>query len=176
MVVLLIRDEPAKAGWELNDMSMYYMIHGEPEIKVYDDGRTKQSFKAETDINTILGKYMKTGVISHMNKFQPLYGEFADVNLAEAMDQVQKGYDIFAALPAEVRREFDQNPDSFFSFVNDPENSGRLEELLPGIAAKGDYFVDVSSDTPPGELVGGGEPGGKKVAGAEEVTKDDKAE
>ena len=36
--------------------------------KVYDDGRTKQSFKDQCDINKILKKAMRTGSIAHLQK------------------------------------------------------------------------------------------------------------
>lgn len=132
---------------------------------------TKQSFKDETDVNRILEKFQVTGVLSHLAKFEPEYGDFAEFDFGGTIMQLQRGQDMFAALPSEVRREFDQDPDKFFKFVNDPNNNERVNELLPGIAEPGNYFPDVSSKTPPGALIGGGEPGEKK-----EVTSDDKTD
>lgn len=142
-------------------MSLFYMNHGHREVKEYNDGLTKQSFKDETDVNRILAKYQVSGVISHMAKFEAQYGDFADFDFQDTQNMLNRGLDMFAALPSEVRREFEQDPDKFFDFVNDPKNNERVNELLPGIANPGDYFVDVSSKTPPGELIDGGEPGGK---------------
>ncbi len=153
-------------------MSFHYMIHGEPEVRVYDDGRTKQSFKNSTDINKILGAYAKTGVISHLNKFEPQYGDYEGFDFFEAQLVINNGEAIFAALPSEIRREFDQDPTKFFKFVNDPDNKDTLEKIFPDLAKKGDYFPDVSSDTPPGELAQGGEPGGAEVK-VEEPAKED---
>lgn len=144
-------------------MSMYFREHGEAEVRDYSGGLTKQSFKDSTDINKILGAYSKTGVISHLNKFEPRYGDYANFDFFEAQLVINSGNDIFNALPSEVRREFDQDPTKFFDFVNDPENKDRLAELFPELAEKGDYLPDLSSKTPPGELAQGGEPGGKDV-------------
>lgn len=139
-------------------MSMIFMEFGEHPEKDYSDGRTKQAFKDETDIDTILGKFKASGVISHMEKFESTYGDFGgDVDFATSMNHVMKGQAVFDALPAEVRNEFHNKPGDFFAYVNDSNNVGRLDELLPEIAKRGDFFPDVSSATPPGALLDGGD-------------------
>ncbi len=105
--------------------------------KVYDDGRTKQSFKNSTDINKILHKAQKTGVISHLAKHEAFYGEFEAFDFTEAQNTLARADTMFAELPHEVRSEFEQSPQKFFDFVNDPENQGNLAELLPALAAPG---------------------------------------
>ena len=43
----------------------------------YSDGRTKQAFKDQCDINKILKKASVTGSIAHLQKYPELiYGEF----------------------------------------------------------------------------------------------------
>ncbi len=105
--------------------------------KVYKDGRTKQAFKDQCDITKILSKAQKTGTISHLNKHEASYGDFADFDYFEAQLQIAKANTIFDELPSEVRREFNQNPQEFFEFANHPDNVGRLAELLPKIAEPG---------------------------------------
>lgn len=141
-------------------MSLFFGLNGGPEVKDYSsDGRTKQAFRDETDINSILAKFQVSGIISHMAKYEAQYGDYAEFDFLDTQNFINTGLDMFAALPSEVRREFDQDPDKFFQFVNDPANNQRVNELLPGIANPGDYFPDVSSETPPGALSQGGEPG-----------------
>ncbi len=132
-------------------MSMFREEHGEPYVPVYDNGRTKQSFKDETDINMILARAQQTGVISHMAKHQPTYGDFADFDFLEAQMFLAKGKEIFADLPSEVRREFEQSPSKFFAFVNDPDNVDKLHEVLPGLAAPGKQLPDVEGQVEPDE-------------------------
>lgn len=107
------------------------------------DGMTKQSFKDSTDVNKILAKFQKTGVISHLAKFGPEYGNFSDVDFMQAQVALARGKEIFEALPAEVKREFKQDAGAFFAFVNDPGNKDRLKEVLPAIAEPGSYFPEV---------------------------------
>ena len=109
----------------------------------YKDGRTKQTFKDQTDIHKILAKAQRTGTVSHINTYGQQYGEFADFDFLQAQLQIAKGNEIFEALPSEVRSEFANEAGNFFAFANDPENVGRLDEILPKIAEPGAYFPAV---------------------------------
>ncbi len=114
----------------------------------FKDGRTKQSFKDETDINKLLQRAEKTGTISHLNKYEARYGDFANFDFFEAQLQLAKGGEIFADLPAEIRSEFNQSAAQFFDYVNDPANKDRLGILLPALAEPGRQNVDVSGVVP----------------------------
>lgn len=108
------------------------------EPKDYSDGRTKQAFKDETDINKILRKAMKAGTLSHLVRHGASYGDFSDMpDLLEANRRLRRAEEIFGELPSELRREFGGDVGRFFSFVNDPNNRDRLHEVLPGLAAPG---------------------------------------
>ncbi len=116
----------------------------------YKDGRIKQSFKDETDINKILHRAQKAGTLSHLQKHEGTYGDFADFDFLEAQINLTKGREIFDELPSELRNEFKQSPAAFFDYVNDPANADVLREKLPGLAAPGRQNVDLSGKTPPG--------------------------
>ncbi len=123
---------------------------------IYNDGRTKQAFKNETDINQILKRAQKSGMISHLNKHEARYGDFANFDFFDAQLQLAAGATIFADLPVELRREFNQSPGEFFEYVNDPANVGRLNDLLPGLAEPGrqnislrPVLADTPAETPP---------------------------
>ncbi len=103
----------------------------------YKDGRTKQSFKDETDIEKILSRAQKSGTISHLTKYEARYGDFSGFDFFEANIKMAAGAEIFAALPSEIRNEFQNTPGKFFAYVNDPDNKDRLGELLPELAAPG---------------------------------------
>ena len=115
----------------------------------YKDGRTKQSFMDETDINKILSRAQKAGTLSHLQKYEGVYGDFADFDFLDAQIQIAAGQEVFNALPSEIRNEFGQSPAAFFDYVNDPENVDELLEKLPGLAAPGRQNIDVSGRTAP---------------------------
>ena len=103
----------------------------------YLDGRTKQSFKDETDINKIMARFNTTGTISHLSKFEGVYADFSDFDFHKQSSMLSQGREIFDELPAELRREFGQSPAAFFAYVNDPENAEELRKKLPALAELG---------------------------------------
>ena len=111
--------------------------------KKYNDGRTKQSFKNSTDINKILHRAQKTGMISHLAKHEAIYGDFDGFDFTTAQNTIARANSIFAELPSELRNEFEGQPSKFFEFANDPNNVGKLTELLPGLAAPGRQMIDL---------------------------------
>ncbi len=120
----------------------------------YKDGRTKQSFKDETDINKILVRAQKAGTMSHLDKYEGTYGDFAGFDFFEATLQLTKGRELFDALPSELRTEFNQSPAQFFAYVNDPANLDDLRKKLPGLAMPGRQNIDLSGKSPPDDPPG----------------------
>jgi len=119
----------------------------------YEDGRTKQAFKDETDITKILHRAQKAGTLSHLQKYEGRYGDFADFDFFEATLQLTKGREIFDALPSELRMEFQQSPAQFFEYVNDPKNIDELRKKLPGLAMPGRQNIDLSGKIPPNDPI-----------------------
>lgn len=115
----------------------------------YTDGRTKQSPKGQTDIATILARHVKAETLDHITRYQGEYGQFANIDLATARRLVERGHEIFMAAPAEIRREFENDPNAFFAFVNDPDNAADLDRLLPGLARPGNQLMANPSPEPP---------------------------
>ena len=98
------------------------------------EGMTRQEFEPECEINNIMAKYQKTGVINHINTHGPMYGEFNAVDFQTAMETIKEGENMFAELPSTARKYFDNDPAKFMEFVHDPDNVDKLIEL--GLASK----------------------------------------
>lgn len=95
---------------------------------------TKQSHADECDINNILRTYQRTGVITHVASGSAQYLELPPVmDLQEAMAALDAAQAAFAALPAAVREEFENDPLAFVQATQDPSQAERLERvgLLP---------------------------------------------
>lgn len=93
-------------------------------------GRTKQSFKDETDINKIVAKYVKTGLMDYVNKNPGTYSDVSDVaNFQDSLNIVRKGRELFDALPADLREEFANDPARLIAFLDDPKNLDKAVEL-----------------------------------------------
>lgn len=90
--------------------------------------RTKQSEAAACDINNIMAKFQRTGVIDHVAKWGPQYGEVPAIDFKEAMDIIKFGEAMYADLPSSVRERFN-DPAEFLAYVQDPANSEALRKL-----------------------------------------------
>lgn len=92
-----------------------------------DDGRTQQHFADQVNINNILAKYRKTGIIEHVKRAEARFGSFPDMNATAAdFDKVAKAKQSFEMLPAELRNKFNNNIPEFFEFLHDPDNRDQL--------------------------------------------------
>lgn len=88
----------------------------------------KQSFQDECDINTIMAKYQKTGLIEHVQKIQGSYGDFTSVQDYQlSLNQVIAAQEAFDDLPAKIRERFANDPSHLMAFINDEKN---LDEAI----------------------------------------------
>lgn len=115
-----------------------------PQPKYTRHGRTKQSQKDETDINKLLDRAGREQTLSHLEKYQGNYGDFTGYDFEKHINTIAEGQSIFEALPAEVKREFEQSPKKFFAFVTNPDNAERLPEVLPQLADRGTQLPQIN--------------------------------
>lgn len=99
-------------------------------LKFTDPSLTKQSFKDECDINYIVAKFAKTGVLDHEALVKPKFGDFLGVtDYQTALNQVIEAEEAFDALPAKVRSRFKNQPVEFLEFCSDEKNYDEMVEL-----------------------------------------------
>lgn len=90
---------------------------------------TKQSFGDDCNINTIMAKHMKTGLIEHLNPRTPMYGDFSMVNdFHSALERVTEAQEQFALLPSAVRNLVANDPERLLKALTDPEETAALAE------------------------------------------------
>lgn len=120
------------------------------------DGLTKQSFRDECDINGIMSRYVATGMLEHVNERAGVFEDFSGFDFAQSMNVVAKANEMFAALPAQIRKRFQNDPVAFVEFVQDESN--RDEAVKLGIVNKPVQSVSepVSSAQAGSEPVGQG--------------------
>lgn len=104
-----------------------------PKLKIQTQfigqGRTKQAHKAECDINNILARYRRTGILDFQQKHEPQYGDVTSIDFQAAQFLIAKANGMFAAMPAALRARFDNEPAKFLAFVNDERNRNEAEDL-----------------------------------------------
>lgn len=104
-----------------------------PKVRVVvDTGEetiVKQAFKDECDINSIMARFARTGVITHIARHNPSYGEASPQDLREALDIIASAQESFDDLPASLRAKFDFDPLKFYEFVQEPANRPEMASL-----------------------------------------------
>lgn len=95
-------------------------------------GLTKQSFKDECDVNFIMDKWKRTGIIpaESVGKMRPSYGDFTNPNdYMEACNRVLDANEAFASLPAFLRDRFANEPANLIAFLADSNNQDEAIKL-----------------------------------------------
>lgn len=116
----------------------------------FQPSRTKQSFRDECDVNLIMKRFKKICNADFLDKYNGYvggqFGDFSEVtDYRSAIDQVRQAEAVFGALPAIVRRRFDNDPAMFLDFCQNPANADELVEL--GLATRRQSEV-LSGETP----------------------------
>jgi phage internal scaffolding protein len=89
----------------------------------------QQQFRDETDINTILERFGRTGELI-VPVSVPEFGDYTEVgDYHSAMNMIIEAQSAFDALPARIRKEFDNDPGRFVDFVLDENNRDKAVEM-----------------------------------------------
>jgi len=101
-------------------------------LKCEDPSLTQQQFKEESDINTIVDRFMKSGVLpTPVN--MPQYVDFEGIfDFQTAMNAVRAADENFMRMDAKVRARFNNSPQEFLEFFANPENT--QEAIRLGLA------------------------------------------
>lgn len=122
-----------------------------------EERRTKSEFLEECDINRIVAKYKKTGVLPESARAAAAqYGDFSQTpDFMEMQHKIIAANELFAALPAAVRRQFDNDPGQFIAASETEE--GRQLMVKLGLGEEAGVKPD-SSPQEPSSAPGGGQP------------------
>ena len=99
-------------------------------VRFTEPSLAKQSFKNECDINQLMRKYQKTGVIEHLNTHQGDYGNFIGFEDYQiSLNRILEAEDAFSTIPSEIRNKFSNDPAKFLEFVQNPANLAEMQEM-----------------------------------------------
>lgn len=107
--------------------------------------KTKQSFSKEANINNIMARYAKTGVLvdpATINAGRiPQYGDFTDgAEFLDMQNRIATAHQNFELLPSNIRSMFDNSPEKLLDFVSNEENLEACQEL--GLVDKPEPTID----------------------------------
>lgn len=116
-----------RANKSIGQMSVFHEDYVKrPDLK----SLTQQSFKAETDINFIMDKYIKTGLAPIPVGGEPIFGDFTSgADYSEQQRNVADFATLFELLPPAVRTRFDNDAAKCIDFALQPENEAECIAL-----------------------------------------------
>lgn len=97
---------------------------------------TEQSHKDSCNINSIIKKFDKNGLITHVSKIEAKYGDLTGLDFQSANNLVIKAMNDFMELPSKIRNRFKNSPEMFIEFMDNPDN--RDEAIALGLI-RGDW-------------------------------------
>lgn len=105
-------------------MSKYSLKFKGPKSK----SRAQQNFRDDVNINTIMAKARKTGLMPR-RVGETFLDLSAGYSYQDILDRVMSIDDKFAQLPAKIRTRFDNDPGQMLAFLSDQSNHGEAIEL-----------------------------------------------
>jgi len=95
--------------------------------------KTQRNFREAADINNIIAKYRKTGILGDPLSAKgrsPVFADFTQVkDYQSAQIAVAQSKSLFHSLSAKDRAMFDNDVSKFLSFVADPANDQALQVM-----------------------------------------------
>jgi phage internal scaffolding protein len=94
------------------------------------ESMTVQDMAGSCDINNIMKKYERTGLIEHLNTYNGDYSDFSGApDFQTAMNKVIAAQEMFMTLPASTRELFGNDPGKFVEFASNKENLPEMREM-----------------------------------------------
>jgi len=124
-----------------------------PLVCTSAEDRTQQSFKDECNINVLMKRYEKTGILPQGRDVPMQYADVSALDFQSSMDRVALVRGVFSQLDARTRLRFENDPEQMLAFVADPANVKEAVKLglLPKAAVKEEPKVP---DVKPGSRQG----------------------
>lgn len=141
------------------ESSVYVVLDRDPKtnLAIFCDcsnlpSLTRQEFADEADINNLMAKYEKTGILPTVNFKNPAFLDVSDVpDFQTALDFVAKAETAFMSLPARVRASFDNSAAQFINYAENPENLDQMRDwglAPPAPVVPGPTKVEVINPSP----------------------------
>lgn len=114
-------------------------------FKPVGESMTQQQFEKETNVNNIMAKYKKTGLLTHYKHHQGNFGDFSTIeDYQTSLNKIMQAQDSFESLPSEVRSKFFNDPGKLIDFLSKPENDEEAIALGLKIKVEGEPSIQQS--------------------------------
>lgn len=118
----------------------YNYAYENPPTAVEGVSLTEQHHLDSCDINLIMARYQKTGVIDHVSKYEPMYGEMDGATFLEKQRAITNVITMFEDLPSTAREHFGHDPAAFLDFaMSIDDKTDRSELVRAGLMSESDF-------------------------------------
>lgn len=144
-------------------MKVKPLVYKESEGIVFTEpSRTKQADMEKCDLRYQLARFQKTGLMGNLRSDEPLTGDFSEIDdLITAQNRLIDLEEQFMAMPAALRKKFDNDPFNMLEWLQKEENYDEAvkyglmvkkasESISDDISA-----IDGNSVVPPSPVSGG---------------------
>lgn len=115
---------------ELMSVLSVFGVPGKVKLECKDKSLTVQAAANECDINQIIEKFERTGLMTHVSDRVAKYGDFSEVvDYQTALNMVHRAEEMFMELPVKLRNRFENDPLKMVEFLQDPQNAQEAVEL-----------------------------------------------
>lgn len=119
-------------------------------VKKYFDAKnpecvsqTEQSHKNECDINKIVARALKSGVLPVVSD-RGLFGDFSNVDYQNMQIKIARAKEQFMRLPVNIRTRFSNDVGSLLEFIDNPDNKEEAVKL--GLLRADEVKPDLSGE------------------------------
>lgn len=110
-----------------------YNLPPNPGYKNESPSMTQQHFKDEADINFIMARYQKTGVLVDpltQTTRKPIFDDFSELgDFRDHQQAILDAQERFMALPSSIRARFANDPAELLEWLSNPANKEEAMEL-----------------------------------------------
>lgn len=103
-----------------------------PKIKLTttnnDPTMTKVALAEQLDVNNIIKKYNKTGILKNAENYEAIFGDFNETDFQESLNTIIKAEELFINVPSKIRAQFENSPGRFIDFATNPENLQQMRD------------------------------------------------
>lgn len=105
------------------------LVSDETGLLCADESLAVQDERDEVDINNIIARFLKTGVLPSSLRV-PRQGDFTEArSMQDSLQLILQAEDAFMELPADMRARFHHDAAEFVEFVSDEKNLPELRKL-----------------------------------------------
>lgn len=90
--------------------------------------RTKANLADNLDVNKIIKRFQKTGILQKLVDLEGIYGEIDSMELRDALEKVNKAENMFMDVPSKIRNMFDNDAGAFIDYATNPANIQQLRD------------------------------------------------